>query len=119
MSPDMTVSLRHLEANQMNKQTDFCHCFFVSTNFSHSFQNPFLEKKNKHWKKDLVDMHKRMEERANQPPPDPPMLFMVERIKRLKGCPYWEKDACAELGLDVVSMDLSHDARKGVFRVSD
>ena len=62
-----------------------------------------MTKKNKNWRKDLVDMHKRMEERASQPTPDPPLLFMVIRVEKLKGRPYWERDAATELGLHPVS----------------
>ena len=62
-----------------------------------------MAKKNKHWQKQLVEMYKRMEERASQPKPDPPLLFMVVRVEKLKGRPYWEKDAVKQLGLDPVS----------------
>lgn len=34
------------------------------------------------------------------PPFDPPKLFRVERIKSLKGLPYWEKDILTQFRLD-------------------
>ncbi|KAK3927558.1 39S ribosomal protein L30, mitochondrial [Frankliniella fusca] len=40
------------------------------------------------------------------PPIDPPKLFMVQRVKPMKGQPWWNKQVLARLGLD--SEDKNH-----------
>ena len=45
-------------------------------------------------------MKRHIDEMANKPKPEPPMLLMVMRVKPTKGRPYWEKDMLKILGLD-------------------